>query len=341
VILFQTIWHVSPTLNLTPKLGSRPWRNAITASAALHTLVLVVAALCAVEMRTSGRQADTLEVAMSGGESGDLSPLAPARLIELAPATADNKSDAAAIGSAQGLADGANSPAGPDSRSSRIRLAVHAQPLGSQWMGDSRSRGGLADIVGSSIGQNGPPTDGDTSGGSGRGGGRKASFFGLGAAGRRIVFVVDASASMNHPYLGEAKTRFGQLKLELAKSILGLTEDQQFFIIFFNEHAIPMPADAMEHAYPQNQQRFLEWAASVPASGLTDPRPALTMALGLRPDVVYLLTDGTFPRDVQGDLNALRQSVVELNTIAIGDPRAEKSLKPLATRNLGRFTFVP
>jgi hypothetical protein len=340
VILFQIIWHVSPTLNLTPKLSSRPWRNAITASAALHTLVLVVAALCAVEMR-AGRQADTLEVAMSGAEIGDLSPLAPARLIELAPATADNKSDAAAIGSAKGLADGANSPAGPDSRSLRIRLAVHAQPLGSKWMGDSRSRGGLADIVGASVGQNGPPTDGDTSGTSGRGGGRKASFFGLGAAGRRIVFVVDASASMNHPYLGEAKTRFGQLKLELAKSILGLTEDQQFFIIFFNEHAIPMPADAMEHAYPQNQQRFLEWVASVPASGLTDPRPALTMALGLRPDVVYLLTDGTFPRDVQGDLNALRQSVVELNTIAIGDPRAEKSLKPLAIHNRGRFTFVP
>jgi hypothetical protein len=304
-------------------------------------MVLVVAALCAVEPRTSSGQADTLEVGMSSAEIGDVAPPASARLIELTPTTADNKSDTVRPGSAPGLADGANSVVGLENRPSRIRLAVHAQPLGSQWVSDSRSRGGLADIVGSAIGQNGPPTDGDTSGGSGRGGGRKASFFGLGAAGRRIVFVVDASASMNHPYLGEAKTRFGQLKLELAKSILGLTEDQQFFIIFFNEHAIPMPADAMEHAYPQNQQRFLEWVASVPASGLTDPRPALTMALGLRPDVVYLLTDGTFPRDVQGDLNALRQSVVELNTIAIGDPRAERSLKPLATHNRGRFTFVP
>jgi hypothetical protein len=57
--------------------------------------------------------------------------------------------------------------------------------------------------------------------------------------------------------------------------------------------------------------------------------------------VVYLLTDGTFPRDVQGDLNALRLSAVEVNTIAIGDPRAEKSLKPLSTHNGGRFTFVP
>jgi len=341
VILFQTVCPLPETLNPTPKLGSRPWRYAITASAGLHTLVLVVAALCAFELRPSGRQADTLEVGMSAAEIGDFLPLAPGRLIEVAPAPADNKSAVGPVGPAPGPADGANSVAAPENRSSRIRLAVHAQPLGSQWVSDSRSRGGLADIVGAAIGQNGPPTDGDTSGGRGRGGGHKASFFGVGAAGRRIAFVVDASASMNHPYLGEAKTRFGHLKLELAKSILGLTEEQQFFVIFFNEHPIPMPAGGMENAYPQNQQRFLEWVASVPASGLTDPRPALTMALGLRPDVVYLLTDGMFPRDVQGDLNALRQSVVELNTIAIGDPRAEKSLKPLATHNRGRFTFVP
>jgi hypothetical protein len=282
-----------------------------------------------------------LEVALSAAEVGDLS-LSPARIIESAPADADGQSDSRPKGAGQGSDDGNPPIVGPEDRSSRVRLAANAQPLGSRWASDSRSRGGLADIVGSAIGQNGPPTEGDANGGKGRGGsGGKATFFGLGSAGRRIVFVVDASASMNHPYLGEGRTRFGQMKLELAKSILSLTEDQQFFIVFFNEHAIPMPAEGMEHAYPQNQQRFLTWLASVPASGLTDPRPALTMALSLRPDVVYLLTDGTFPRDVQGELNALRQSVVELNTIAIGDPRAEKSLKPLATHNGGRFTFVP
>lgn len=303
--------------------------------------MLVGAALCVVELRTSSKL-DTLEVALPPAEAGDLATLAPARLIEVTPAGAETKSDAASTGTAAGFADGPPAAVAAENPSKPVRLSVHAQPLGSQWLSDSRSRGGLADVVGAAIGQHGPATDGDANGGSGRGGaGGKASFFGLGAGGRRIVFVVDASASMNHPYLGEAKTRFGQIKLELAKSILGLTEEQQFFIIFFNEHAIPMPADGMEHAYPGNQQRFLAWLASVPASGLTDPRPALTMALSLRPDVVYLLTDGTFPRDVQGDLFALRQSVVEVNTIAIGDPRAEKSLKPLATHNGGKFRYVP
>lgn len=334
---------MSPPLSATPfltaKFGSRPWRYAFTVSAVLHSLVLVGAGLCAIELRPVSRPRDTLEVALSAAEIGDQSTLAPARLVELAPAGSDNKSETLPVGPAEG--PGSTAVDQPE-RTSQVRLAVHGQPLGSHWLSDTRSRAGLADIVGAAIGQRGPATAGDASGGSARGGGGgKASFFGLGAAGRRIVFVVDASNSMNHPYLGEAKTRFGQLKLELAKSILAMTEEQQFYIIFFNEHPIPMPAEGMEHAYPGNQQRFLEWLASVPASGLTDPRPALTMALNLRPDVIYLLTDGTFPRDVQGDLNALRQGVVELNTIAIGDPRAEKSLKPLATRNGGRFTFVP
>jgi VWA domain-containing protein len=333
---------VSATPNSTPKLGSRPWRYAITASAALHAALLIGAALCAVELSTARRHLDTLEMGLPAVETGDLSTLGPARLVELSPAAAENKSDAAPNLLAQGLADGPSSVSGPDSRSSRVRLAVNAQPLGSQWLSDSRSRGGLADVVGAAIGQKGPAADGDGVGGSSRGGGTgKASFFGLGSAGRRVVFVVDASASMNRPYAGEVKTRFGQMKLELAKSILSLTEEQQFFIIFFNEHPIPMPADGMEHAYPQNQRKYLEWVAQVPASGLTDPRPALAIAMNLRPDAIFLLTDGTFPRDVQGDLNAMRQSVVEVNTIAFGDPRAEKSLKPLASRNGGRFVFVP
>jgi von Willebrand factor type A domain len=330
-----------PTAKPTPKLSSRPWRYAITMSAALHTAVLVAAALFAFQLRTSVRHADALEAAWSTPEAGDLSSLQTAQVIEVPPTVAENKSPAAQVGPAQGLLDGQLPVAGPDNRSSRIRLAAHAQPLGSQWLSDSRSRGGLADIVGSAIGLPGSGADGDGAGASGRGGGRKATFFGLGAAGRRIVYVVDASSSMNRPYAGEAKTRFGQMKLELAKSILALTEEQQFFIIFFNEHPIPMPAVGMENAYPQNQQRFLNWIAAVPAAGLTDPRLALTMAINLRPDVVYLLTDGTFPRDVQSDLRTLRQSVVELNTIAFGDPRAEKSLKPLSVNNGGRFVFVP
>jgi hypothetical protein len=310
-------------------------------SVALHFAVLIVAALCVIEFRPL-RQFDILEVPQLARDPEDPHPLVTTRLIEVGLAQSPNNNDSKGLNSATGTTEGLFRVAAPDNHWSRVQLARDAQPLGSQWLSELRSSGGLRDFVGSTVGQNGPASEGNvTAGRAGGSGDQKASFFGIGATGRRIVFVVDASASMNRPYVGEGKTHFGQMKLELAKSIRGLTENHQFFIIFFNEHAFPMPADALEHAYPQNQQRFIEWMAAVPASGLTDPRPALTMALDLRPDVIYLLTDGTFPRDVQSDLGALRQSVVELNTIAFGDPRAEKSLKPLALHNRGRFVFVP
>ena len=109
----------------------------------------------------------------------------------------------------------------------------------------------------------------------------KSSFFGIHADARRVVYVVDASTSMNRPYDGEAKTRFGQMKIELAKSILSLKPEQQFFIIFFNEHPIPMPANGMANAIGENQQQYLTWMASVPANG-TD-RPAAVDFAGAEP----------------------------------------------------------
>jgi hypothetical protein len=146
---------------------------------------------------------------------------------------------------------------------------------------------------------------------------------------------------MNRPYDGEARTRFGQLKLELMRSIRHLKEEQQFFIVFFNEHPIPMPARGMEHAIPQNQATYLTWVAGVRAKGMTDPRPAVELALSMNPDVVYLLSDGTFRVDVQKDLARLRVPGTQVNTIAFGDEAAEPFMRQLAANNGGRFVFVP
>ncbi len=132
------------------------------------------------------------------------------------------------------------------------------------------------------------------------------------------------------------------MKIELAKSILALKAEQQFFIIFFNEHANPMPADGMENALPDKPAEIPDLGGQCAGQRFdrSAARPS-SLAFSLNPDVVYLLTDGTVPRDVQSDLSQLRQQIVQINTIAFGDPKAEKSLKPLALRNRGRFAFVP
>jgi hypothetical protein len=219
--------------------------------------------------------------------------------------------------------------------------------LTTPWLSESRSTKGLTDIVGPVVyGADGVGRAGEIAGtvsaGKGNGSGKgDGHFFGILNAGQRIVYVVDASKSMNRPYEGEAKTRFGQLKIELARSILNLKQEQQFFIIFFNEHPNPMPAAGPENAIPQFQQKYLTWMASVQATGLTDPRPALSMALSLNPDVIYLLTDGGFPRESHADLANMRQARARIHTIAFGDPRAEGLLKAIALHNGGTFAFVP
>ena len=150
--------------------------------------------------------------------------------------------------------------------------------------------------------------------GVGRGDGK--SFFGLATEGKSFVYVLDCSLSMNHPHDSEFKTRFRKMKMELANSLRQLKPEQEFFIIFFNHEAIPMPADRLVSAAPENQQHFLSWVDQVPAQGDTDPTAALSLALRLRPDVIYFLTDGCFSGPANEIVRSIQQSRTAINTFS-------------------------
>lgn len=173
------------------------------------------------------------------------------------------------------------------------------------------------------------------------GDGEGEDFFGIDVRAQRVVFVVDASGSMNHPHESEAKTRFRRLKFELLKAIGGMTPDMQFFIIFFNEESHPMPARMLQHATPQAVQHYLEWMVGVPATGETDPRRSLSQALRMQPDAIYFLTDGRFRFRVEQELELLRQNRVAIHTFAFGDAEAEPIMKRIAANNGGKYHFVP
>lgn len=166
-------------------------------------------------------------------------------------------------------------------------------------------------------------------------------FFGIEAGQRRVVYVLDSSKSMNLPHASRARTRFNRLKLELLDAIATLDEEDEFFIVFFNDEKIPMPARSLKPVLPDNRRRYLRWAAEVRADGDTDPRAALEHALHLQPDVIYLLTDGEFPPAVQHDLENFSQQRVIIHTIALGNRAGEPLLKRIAHSNRGRYRFVP
>lgn len=177
--------------------------------------------------------------------------------------------------------------------------------------------------------------------GSGDGGDEGQSFFGLRGEGSRYVYVVDSSRSMNHPHASEMKTRFGRLKLELVKSIMKLNASNEFYIVYFNRRAIPMPSRKMQPALPDVRKHFLEWAIKIRADGETDPRGALRMALKLNPDVIYFLTDGVFEEKVVRSLRKISQEETVIHTFAFGNRESEYVLRNLAAANSGKFHFVP
>ncbi|HUG94384.1 MAG TPA: hypothetical protein VML55_26370 [Planctomycetaceae bacterium] len=203
----------------------------------------------------------------------------------------------------------------------------------------------LADGLSAEVGA-APAGSGDGEGGRGEGQGAgdgdgAGRFFGAEAHGRRLVYVVDRSNSMNHPHPSEARTRFRRLQFELLSSIGRMGPEMEFFIIFFNDEPHPMPARELQAATPQARQYFLDWMARVRALGRTDPRAALELALQLRPDTIYFLSDGAFTPRIELDLRKIRQRGTVIHTFAFGDEGGRETLEWVAESNGGKYHFVP
>jgi len=176
--------------------------------------------------------------------------------------------------------------------------------------------------------------------GNGEGNGTGSQFFEMETAGTKFVYILDGSASMTEPH-SEARTRLDRVKIELVRSIGGLPEQMQFFVIFFNKLSVPMPAEKLQPATLANKRKYLEWCVNVKGGGGTDPRAALKRGLELEPDVIYLLTDGVFNDAVAGEVTKLNTRGVAIHTFCFGDAAGEDLVKSIAHRNNGVYKFIP
>jgi len=175
-----------------------------------------------------------------------------------------------------------------------------------------------------------------------------AEFFGVQASGRRFVFVVDSSLSMSGP-------KWETACQELLGAIDRLTEEQYFYVIFFDGDSHPMFGQTvriseMELATPENVRHLKQWLTTVQLGFDTSPCQSVTHAIQLRPDAVFLLTDGDFNDytavylrkhnvkkiDPQGS-----NSQIAVHTICFRNRDGQKVLKRIAKENGGRFRFVP
>jgi Mg-chelatase subunit ChlD len=119
---------------------------------------------------------------------------------------------------------------------------------------------------------------------------RQASFFGIRAQGRFFVYVIDCSGSMIDD------DRFARASTELRRSVMALQSPQQFEVIFYNDESIPMPGGPVPRpADPENKRRLNAWLQVIEPDNGTDPRLSIRQAMSLRPEAVFLLSDGEFP----------------------------------------------
>jgi len=196
--------------------------------------------------------------------------------------------------------------------------------------------------------------DGDGNG-KGRGNG-KGKLFGVEAYGKSFVYVFDRSESMKYAYyyVSEGTTTFGSTALDAAKnelisSINALDDDQKFHIVFYNHafdllktrraHKRPMPANS------ENKTWACQVVRELHAEGSTEHVTPLEVALRMRPDVIFLITDGEEKDDPTYQqieaLTRLNRGKSSINIIQYATVnRPQCTLVELARRNRGRHTFI-
>ena len=174
--------------------------------------------------------------------------------------------------------------------------------------------------------------------GSGLGGAPTAKFFGAEIAGRRIVFVLDNSGSMQGGRLETVIT-------ELLNCLDRLRDDQEFYVIFHSDTVYPMlfpnPIDRYLRPTPANKEMVAEWLDTVELCLGDSVEEAVVAAAMIEPDTVFLLSDGR----IQGEnkfrilLNGDSRNF-PIHTFAVGmngSVAGRKNLQLIAEANGGEF----
>jgi von Willebrand factor type A domain len=161
---------------------------------------------------------------------------------------------------------------------------------------------------------------------------RQTSFFGVRAKGLFFVYVVDCSGSMIDD------DRMPRATIELRRSVMALREPQRFEVIFYNSESIPMPGGPIPRsATLQAKSQLRSFLQLIDPDGGTDPRPAMKQALSLRPDAVFLLSDGAFPDGTAEELTRLNKHKVPIHCVDLTGGLAGDHLKRIAAANGGQY----
>ncbi|MEM6688045.1 MAG: vWA domain-containing protein, partial [Planctomycetota bacterium] len=174
-------------------------------------------------------------------------------------------------------------------------------------------------------------------------------FCGVEGGGNHFVYLVDSSGSM-----GDA---FDSARSELLASIDLLSSKQRFYVVFFDAEPdfmrITNPGvdeSRSVYATDANKEALRRWAMRISKDRGRAPYDPLRFALELRPDVIFLLSDGEFPEGI-AELLAEENRVDNLfgddgpvsivHTIGYHSREGAAIMKRIADANDGQYRYVP
>jgi hypothetical protein len=163
-------------------------------------------------------------------------------------------------------------------------------------------------------------------------------FFGTKIKGKRIVFILDNSGSMQD---GRLETVIS----ELLQCVESLERDQQFYVIFHSDTVYPLfypqPIDRYISPTKAGKQALAEWLDTVELCMGDSVDEALAIAAMIEPDTVLLLSDGQIPnlKTLSFLLNGeLRNFPVHTFAVGMGGSIAgRRNLQEIAAANGGEF----
>ena len=285
----------------------------ITQMAPRDTMDLVVAPAAAEDLDFSTPEADANSAVDANAAAADFTAVAAGNVIDPGTATLGMELGAGAMGdltSEDALVGGGGGGAA-------------SGPFG--------GRGGAGGLFGDGIG-------GLAEFGTGLGSAPTAQFFGTKIEGRRIVFVLDNSGSMQG---GRLETVIA----ELLRTVDSLKPDQVFYVVFYSDIAYPLfyPDPATDFIRPtdRNKKLLAEWLDSVELCLGDAVVDALKGALSIEPDAIILLSDGRIQGEAKMQfLLSAGRSGVPLHTVGIGlgaGSTARENLQQIAAANGGDF----
>ena len=101
-----------------------------------------------------------------------------------------------------------------------------------------------------------------------------------------------------------------------------------------------MPGDLVNSADTESKHLAYRWLARIDADGETDPRSAMNLALSLRPDAVFLLSDGDYPAGCVESVALKNKTKIPVHCIDLAPGAVGDDLKRIATQS-GRSVRGP